>query len=125
MPIGKQACELHAHCGEKRGAIDHELTAEFTNQQQSGDGATELATLPLPDKGGHRIRDEDMARIGGNQQSTADRAAGARRLPLRLRDQPRRRHSTTLLVWTSRRTAPSWSAFFCSASKAATSEPSA
>jgi hypothetical protein len=41
-----------------------------------------------------------MARIGENQQSTASRLAGARRLPLRLRDQPRRRHSTTVLVWT-------------------------
>jgi len=57
--------------------------------------------LPLfPHKGGDRIRDEDVARIDGNQQSTAGRAAGARRLPLRLRDQPRRRHSATLLVWT-------------------------
>jgi len=42
-----------------------------------------------------------MARIRGNQQSAAGRAPGARRLPLRLRDQPRRRHSTTLLVWTT------------------------
>jgi hypothetical protein len=70
----------------------------------SGSGSTGLSVAARGysrDKGGHRIRDEDMARIGGNQQSTADRAAGARRLPLRLRDQPRRRHSTTLLVWTS------------------------
>ena len=44
-----------------------------------------------------------MARIGGNQRSTPGRAAGARRLPLRLRDQRRPRHSTTLLVWTKRR----------------------
>ncbi|MGB8878474.1 MAG: hypothetical protein WCD11_19275 [Solirubrobacteraceae bacterium] len=51
------------------------------------------------DKGSHQIRDEDMARIGGNQQPTAGRAAGARLLPLPVRDQPRRRHSTTLLVW--------------------------
>jgi hypothetical protein len=62
-------------------------------------------SLPVSVKRGHRIRDEDMARIGGNQRSTADRVAGARRLPLRLRDQPRRRDSTTLLVWTSTKSA--------------------
>jgi len=38
---------------------------------------------------------------GAIQQSTANRAAGARRLSLRLREQPRRRRSTTLLVRTS------------------------
>ena len=53
---------------------------------------------------GQRRRPDPRRRHGlnwWNQQSTADRAAGARRLPLRLRDQPRRRHSTTLLVWTT------------------------
>jgi hypothetical protein len=52
---------------------------------------------------GQRRRPDPQRRHGPNwwsQQSTAGRAAGARRLPLRLRDQPRRRHSTTLLVWT-------------------------
>ncbi|MGA8335702.1 MAG: hypothetical protein WB761_13225, partial [Solirubrobacteraceae bacterium] len=66
-----------------------------------------LRSLSVSDKGGDRIRDEDVAGMGGNQQSTADRTAGARRLPLRLRDQPRRRHSTTLLVWTKSTTASS------------------
>jgi hypothetical protein len=45
-----------------------------------------------------------MTRIRRNQQSAAGRAAGPRRLPLRLRDQPRRRHSPTLsdrTIWGS------------------------
>ncbi len=78
-------------------AID--VPASSTTQPQRP-SQRRVARLPPTDKGGHRIRDEDMARIGGNQQSTASRLAGARRLPLRLRDQPRRRHSTTVLVWT-------------------------
>jgi hypothetical protein len=60
------------------------------------------ASLPEPDTGGHRIRGQDMARIRRNQQSAAGRAAGARRLPLRLSDQPRRRHSPTLSDRTKR-----------------------
>ena len=62
----------------------------------------EVSLCPrLSGKGGDRIRGEGITRIDGNQQPTASRAGSARRLPLRLRDQPRRRHSTTLSVWTS------------------------
>jgi hypothetical protein len=42
-----------------------------------------------------------MIDIGAIQQSTVDRAVGARRLPLPLGEQPHRRGSTALLVWTS------------------------
>ena len=42
----------------------------------------------------------DVVATGANEQPTAGRAAGRRRLPLRLREQPRRRCWTTLLVRT-------------------------
>ena len=86
-----------------------------TRKQQPEPARTGGVGLPLPDKGGRRIRDEDLARIGENQQSTAGRVAGPRRLPLRLRDQPHRRHSTTLLIWTSWASALSTGAGACSA----------
>jgi hypothetical protein len=51
--------------------------------------AAPAVALLLSDKAGHRIRDEDMARSDANEHSTAGRAAGARGLPLGLREQPR------------------------------------
>ena len=52
-------------------------------------------------KSSHAARAIDVVAIGAIQQSATDRVASARRLPLRLREQPRQRRSTTLVVWTS------------------------
>ncbi|HEY4826951.1 MAG TPA: hypothetical protein VIH85_09285 [Solirubrobacteraceae bacterium] len=41
---------------------------------------------PLSDTGTHQLGIYGVVAIGGNQQPTADRAAGAGRLPLRLRE---------------------------------------
>jgi hypothetical protein len=63
--------------------------------------------LLLSPKSSHASRGIDVLAPGAIQQSTADGVFSARRLPLRLGEQPRRRRSTTLLVWTSWGTRPS------------------
>ena len=94
-------CRLHETAALRWRPHRARDAAGFGAEQPPQPALTILRTWPLSDKRGHRIRDEDMAPNGGNQQSTAGRAVGSRRLPLRLRDQPRRQHSTTLLVRTS------------------------
>ena len=60
------------------------------------------AALRVSHERSHHEPDLEIVATGAIQQSTAGRAAGARRLPLRLREQPRQRRTTTLLVWTTR-----------------------
>jgi hypothetical protein len=70
----------------------------LNNQKQLRTGC--CIRPPLP------VRPTNPEPTSGLRSDPADRATRARRLPLRLRDQPRRRHSTTLLVWTSYKREP-------------------
>jgi hypothetical protein len=56
-------------------------------------GAAEIARVSVVGAELHMRHDLGVCWIGHGELSAA--------LPLRLRDQPRRRHSTTLLVWTT------------------------
>ena len=68
--------------------------------------ATRPAHCRFRDKGGRQPRDDQVAGIGAIQQLTVDRAASAGGFRFPLGEQPRRRGSTALLVWTNRSSRP-------------------